>query len=262
VTPRIRVARWEWLHADSEVLDDLLDLIGRMHGASTALRRIAAQRRVWMSMLENLAVRVERDLPHALRVVDDQSQRAIAGRTRGTASALREMKHLIALPGETAWDDLLGQLRGLAAALAKGSFEVWPAALPVAAASVPRRPLWWRGMQAARTVLVIVGPPIFAFLVPLVAPVPGPVLAWLRSVTVVWALLAGVIALDPALGDRIAKMRDLLSLLRDATPPTTDASQAAGNLAGMEGGTAGESTRSQPAKGTGSNQHRPLPRHR
>jgi hypothetical protein len=46
----------------------------------------------------------------------------------------------------------------------------------------------------ARTILVIVGPPIFAFLVPLIAPVIGSVVAWLRSVTLVWALLAGVIA--------------------------------------------------------------------
>src|SRR5260370_29341661 len=83
----------------------------------------------------------------------------------------------------------------------------------------PPRPLWRQVMDAGRTVLVIFAPPLVAYLLPLVVPISGPGLSWLRFATIVWALLGAVIALDPAWNDRITKMRQGLDLLRSATPP-------------------------------------------
>ena len=225
VASSLRLARWQRKQAETAILSALLDMIGEL--GTALVRRDATVRRDWMAGLERLAVRVERDLPYALRSDDAESQRAIAARIQSAASTLRDMKRTVALPDDASWQDMMSQLNGLATALARGSFEDWPPPLPAPAIAQVKRPLWWRGMQVGRTVLVIIGPPLVAFLVPLVAPVTGPGLAWLRSATLVWALLAAVIALDPALGDRIAKMREVLSLLRDATPSKdTAASQA------------------------------------
>ena len=225
VVRNLRLARWQREQAENAVLSALLDLIGALSTAQ--VRRDAVARRGWMAELERLAVRVERDLPYALHSNDAESQRAIIARAQGAATALRDMKRIVALPDDASWQGMVSQLNGLATALARGSFEDWPPPQPAPAIPQVKRPLWWRGMQAGRTVLVIIGPPLVAFLVPLVAPVTGPGLAWLRSATLVWALLAAVIALDPALGDRVAKMREVLSLLRDATPSKDDTARQA-----------------------------------
>ncbi len=201
----------------------LLDLIGAL--AAERVRTGASERRDWLTALEQLAVTAERDLPYALRSGDPDSQDTITARCRAAAAGLRDLKHTVALPDEESWHAMTGQLKGLAAALASGDFERWP--VPQAAVPVPlvKRPLWWRLVQVGRTILVIIGPPLVAFLVPHVAPVTGPGLGWLQSASLVWALLAAIVALDPALSDRIAKMRAMLSLLRDAGPPSDTASQ-------------------------------------
>jgi hypothetical protein len=62
-------------------------------------------------------------------------------------------------------------------------------------------------MQITRTVLVILAPPLVAFLLPLVAPLSGLGVAWLRLATLVWALLATIIALDPGISEKISQMR-------------------------------------------------------
>lgn len=73
-------------------------------------------------------------------------------------------------------------------------------------------------MDATRTVLVIFAPPAVAFLLPLVAPLSGPGVPWLRFATTVWALLGTIIALDPDWSNRIAKMRQWINLMRSVTP--------------------------------------------
>jgi hypothetical protein len=45
-------------------------------------------------------------------------------------------------------------------------------------------------------------------------------------VTLVWALLAAIIALDPRITEKVAQMRAVLSLLREAAPPSGIAGQA------------------------------------
>jgi hypothetical protein len=172
-----------------------------------------------MADLERLAVGVERDFPHALASGDPNSQRAIEAHARGAAAALRWMKETIALPNEISWGELTDQLTGLARALAVHDFSNWPAPLPEVTVKRPPRPPWRRAMDAGRTVLVIFAPPLVAFLLPLVAPLSGPGVPWLRFATTVWALLGTIIALDPDWSNRIAKMREWIDLVRSATPP-------------------------------------------
>jgi tetratricopeptide (TPR) repeat protein len=215
----IRAARRQRAEVEVEtgVLSALVDLLGEL--TVPQLRRDASVRRGWMAALERIAVIVERDLPHTLRSGDPDSQREIAAHAQGAATALRGMKTAVALPDEASWQNLIKQLTGLATALARSDFEHWPPPQPVV--TVPRvpRPLWWRVMQAGRAVLLVVGPPLVAFLLPDVAPLTGPGLAWLRFATIVWALLGAIIALDPKIGDRVAKMREVLDLWRDLAPP-------------------------------------------
>lgn len=129
------------------------------------------------------------------------------------------MKNLVALPNATAWQDLIARLTALATALANNDFANWPPPLPDVTAPRASRPLWRQVLDTGRTVLVIFGPPLVAYLLPLAVPLNGPGLSWLRFATIVWALLGAVIALDPAWTERITKMRQGLDLLRTATPP-------------------------------------------
>jgi hypothetical protein len=213
----LRVARWQRGEAETGVLSALLNLLGQL--IVPQLRRDAGVRRIWMADLERVAITIERDLPHALRSRDPDSQSAIAAHARSAATALRGMKRIVALPDEASWQDLIDRLTGLAAALARHDFGSWPPPLPEATTFRSPRPLWRQVLDAGRTMLVIFIPPLVAYLLPLVVPLSGPGLSWLRFATVVWVLLGVLIALDPAWTDRIAKMRQGLELLRNAAPP-------------------------------------------
>jgi hypothetical protein len=129
------------------------------------------------------------------------------------------MKTGIALPDDASWHGLIEQLTRLAGALARHDFQSWP--LPLAKVAEPRlaRPPWRRALDVVRNVLVIFVPPLGAYLLPLVVPVSGPGLSWLRFASIVWALLGIVIAIDPAWTERVAKMRQGIDLLRSASPP-------------------------------------------
>ena len=214
---RIRAARWQRREAETGVLSALLDLLGKL--TMPQLRRDANVRRTWMEDLERVAINIERDLPQALRSGDPGSQSAIAAHARSAATALREMKRTVALPNEASWQNLIEQLTGLATALARHDFGSWPPPLPEVTAPRPPKPLWRQVVDTARIVLVIFIPPLAAYLLPLVVPLSGPGVSWLRFATIVWALLGILIALDPAWTDRIAKMRQGLDLLRSAAPP-------------------------------------------
>jgi tetratricopeptide (TPR) repeat protein len=214
---RVRTARWQRSQAEAVTLNGLLSVLEDL--LNPRLHRDAAKRRGWMTELERLAVGVERDLPHSLASGDPSSQRTIQAHARGAAAALRRMKETIALPNETSWRELTDQLTGLARALAVHDFSSWPAPLPEVIVKRPPRPPWRRAMDTARTVLVIFAPALGAFLLPLVLPLSGPGVPWLRFATTVWALLGIIIALDPDWSNRIAKMRQWIDLVRSATPP-------------------------------------------
>jgi hypothetical protein len=211
---RIRDARWRRDHAVTAALSALLDLLNevavRRHGPDLGRRR---QR---MTSLENAALAIERDLPHTLRSDDPQTRGAITARARGAAAALRALKPSVALADETSSDDVTSQLRTLVTALAEGDLTALPQAQPAVAPPGQPRPWRWHAMQITRTVLVILAPPLVAFLLPLVVPLSGPGVAWLRLATLVWALLASIIALDPGISDKVSQMRAVLSLWRDA----------------------------------------------
>ena len=214
---RVRAARWQRSQAEAGTLNGLLDLVGDL--GDPRLRRDAAQRQAWMADLERLAAVVERDFPHSLATGDPSSQRKIEAHARGAAAAMRRMKETIALPNETSWRELTDELTGLARALAVHDFTSWPEPLPEVIVKRPPRPPWRRATDATRTVMVIFAPPAVAFLLPLVAPLSGPGVPWLRFATTVWALLGIIIALDPDWSNRIAKMRQWIDLVRSATPP-------------------------------------------
>jgi hypothetical protein len=213
---RLQITRWRRWEAEMVAVDSILSLLGEL----LAPRRLrgAAIRRTWMASLEQLAVTIERDFPHALPSGDRYSQNAIADHARGAADALRRMKATIALPDEKAWHAMTDQLTGLARALAARDFTGWPAPLPeLPVTRSPRSPRR-RVMDATRTVLVIFAPPLAAFLLPLALPLSGPGVPWLRFATTVWALLGMIIALDPDWSTRIAKMHEWFDVVRIATP--------------------------------------------
>jgi tetratricopeptide (TPR) repeat protein len=211
---RVRTARMLRAQAENDVLSGLLGLLGLPQPRGDADRR-----RNWMADLEKVAHSIERDLPYALRSGDPESQRTITAHVQSAAVTLREMKPAIALPDEASWHSLIEQLTGLAGALARHDFQSWPAPLATMTESRPAFPPWRKALNATRNVLVIFVPPLGAYLLPLVVPVSGPGLSWLRFASIVWALLGIVIAIDPAWTERVTKMRQGIDLLRSASPP-------------------------------------------
>jgi hypothetical protein len=213
---RVRMARWQRRQAEIGVLSAILDLLGEF--IIPGRRRDGYVRRGWIADLERVAVTIERDLPDALRSGDHESQGVIVAYARSAAAVLREMKKVVALPDAAGWQALRDQLSGMAGALACNDFGNWPPPVTDFAVARSLRP-WWRSVvQAMRTALVIFMPPLVAYLLPLAIPLNGPGLSWLRFASVVWALL-GIITLDPAWNDRIARMRQGLDLFLRASPP-------------------------------------------
>lgn len=209
---RLLLARWQRRNAETVVLGGLLELIAAL--SAPLARRDAGTRQASVHSLERLAVRVQRHFPDAVHGRDARSQRTLANRAEATAAALRDMKIAVALPDESSRQNVLRQLKGLAAALARGSFEDWPPPRPAPAEQKVKRPLWWHALQHGRTALLILVPPLAAWFVPLVDGV-----AWLRTASVTWAILVLLVALDPTIGKRLTPMREVLSLFKDTAPP-------------------------------------------
>lgn len=216
---------WRRRRAETGVLNDLLLLIGEL--SAPRQRRVADKRGGWMDDLEGIANTVERDLPFALPGGDRVSQSTITAHARSAAAALRDMKRAVAMPDEASWRTLIERLTGLAAALARHDFANWPPPAPEATDLGERRPPWRQAVTIVRTLLVIFVPPLVAFLPPLHTSLPGPALSWLRFVAVMWALLGAVTALEPAWGDRIAKMSQGLEFMRKSMPSKTEAASPA-----------------------------------
>lgn len=210
----MRDARWRRNHAVTAALSDLLDLLNEL--AALRRRRDDGGRRKWMTDLEKAAIALERDLPYTLRSGDPKSQADIVAHASGAATTLRTLKRSVALANETSWDRAISQLKTVVTVLAQGDLAALPEAPPTV--TVPRqpRPWWWHAMQITRTLLVIFTPPLVAFLLPLVAPLNGPGVAWLRLATLVWALLASIVALDPGIAKKVSQMREILGLWREA----------------------------------------------
>jgi tetratricopeptide (TPR) repeat protein len=224
LAPRVRGARWQRFQAQTAITDDLLDLLSDLN--LTPSRRDAQARREWMSELERIAVAMEQNIPHVLRSGDSESQKTIVAHTRDVAAAIRALEGLIAFPSETTWDLVTTKLQELASALARGEIADAPVRPPTAAIAQRKQPWWRHAMEITRRLLVIFAPPLVAFLLPLVAPLTGPGVAWLRLATLVWALLACIVVLDPKIADSVSKMSTVLNLLRQTTPSQGDTGQA------------------------------------
>jgi thioredoxin-like negative regulator of GroEL len=225
---RIRGRRWRRDNATAAALGALLELLDGLPGLRR--RNNAAGRRQWMANTEIAAAALERDLPHARRSGDPESQATIANRARGAADALRALKPAIALADEKSWDEVTTELRTLVTALARDDFMALPEAKPAKPTLRQPRPWWWHAMQITRTVLVILAPPLVAFLLPLLVPLNGPGVAWLRLATLVWALLAAIVALDPGITAKVSQMREILTLWRETGPSQGAASEEPQNM--------------------------------
>jgi hypothetical protein len=217
VSWRLRAARGQRKAAETRSLSALLDLLADFKMPEP--ERDSGLRQLWMEDLERLALTIERDVPYVLRSGDPLSQKNISDRAVAVALTLRGLKQIVALPDERSWLEMTEQLSRLARAIADHDFASWPPPLTDPGPSAPPQPVWRRVMYAGRTILVIFTPPLVAYLLPLVVPLSGPGLSWLRFASIVWALLGAVIALDPEWSERITKMRQGLDLLRSSGPP-------------------------------------------
>lgn len=222
--PRKRALRWQQIEARTAILEALLNLLAELRAAGPPENDTA--RRQFADDLEPIAVLLERDLPCALRAKDAESQRALVERARNAADAVRRLKMNLVLPTQAARQEATEVLTRLAEALIRHDYPHWPATPTHVVKHRPPLPPWKQAERIGRTVLVISVPALAAFVLPLFLPMSGTGLPWFRFASIIWAVLSTVVALDPAWSERIAKMREGLDLLRNATAPAPSATNS------------------------------------
>jgi hypothetical protein len=120
------------------VLAALLDLLWDL--IVPRQRRGAGMRQAWMANLERLTVPIARDLPDALGSGDQNSQGTVAAQAREAAAVLHGMKRTIVMPNGAAWQEMIEQLTGLAAA----RYAPAPRSRLALAAKPPAPPPRWK----------------------------------------------------------------------------------------------------------------------
>jgi tetratricopeptide (TPR) repeat protein len=203
-------------HPRAAILDHLLDLIGEI--GSRAKRNDLPARSRWVDLLEQVAKRMERDLPKRYGSLEPATAEWMGHRAAGAARWVRHLQQQVMLPTEGSWDRLGASLRSMAATVAAGDFAGlhWTPPSPV-----PRRRKRLTVVASAlRTVTVMGLPALVVAVVGLLIPLG----ASYRSATLIslgWAVLYLLLSLDPALRDKIDTARGLLGTVRDTAKPDT-----------------------------------------
>jgi hypothetical protein len=198
------------------IIDHLLDLIGEM--GSRTNRNDLLMRSRWVDLLEQIAKRVERDLPKRYGSLDPATAEWMSHRAAGAAHWVRRLQQQVMLPTEESWDRLAASLRFMAATVAAGDFAglrwVSPSLLP------RRRKRLTVVASVLRTTTVMGLPALVVVVVGFLIPLGGSY----RSATLIslgWAVLYLLLSLDPALRDKIDTARGLLGTVRDTAKQDT-----------------------------------------
>jgi hypothetical protein len=205
---------YEWrtnkFYPDSVVVTELLDVL---HQVETHPERWGKLdfRRARMRQLENVADRLERELPHRLRSGDPLTDEWMNKATRRMAAALRAKKKWLLTPKPDTREHLI---KALAAALVNTATGDWDGLEQADLEPVSRAQfvsqvggLVWQLVQGALPLLVLLGirrvEPAFA----------GPLADSAITGAVMWFALRLLAVIDPHYREKLAELKELPDIL-------------------------------------------------
>jgi tetratricopeptide (TPR) repeat protein len=194
------------------IIDDLLMLLDGT--ADAGARNDLNRRDVWLQLLENAALSVERDLPKRLGFGDAETAAWAAERARGAAAAMRRLKRYVVAPYPGSWERLTDTVRRQAVAVATGDLGTLRWVAPPTPAQV-RRSRWRTALLVARAVALAVVPLAVVLVVSPFLGLTGSTVLWARIAGLGWAVLYLLLTADPGLRDKIETTRSLLTTVRD-----------------------------------------------
>jgi hypothetical protein len=210
---RLRRLRKEY--ARSAMLDRLLDLVEEI---SVPANRIDFQMRGhWIFYLEDIALTMEKSLAPTVAATDPATREWVQHRQAGAVAAVRRMKREIISSRPGSWPRLLNILRQQIDAVATGDLArlrwVTPPAL-----EQRRRSRIAQAMGALRVVVVACVPVIVIIAAePFLALSPA-IDSWIKIAGLIWAIISILIAVDPAVRDKLETAQVLSQLFRDSRP--------------------------------------------
>lgn len=175
-------------------------------------------RSFWMSLLEQAARSIERDLVTVLHGYDQHTREVTTQHFRAAARAIRILKQDIAMPTTGSWDRVEAELSHAFTALANGDLgDLRTAEEP----SEERHPVsrWSRTIAAARTLLVAAAPLATVIALQPVLELAADHYHWAKIATAGWAAVYLLISIDPTLREKIEVVSDLVSLARGEHRP-------------------------------------------
>ncbi|UBU15778.1 hypothetical protein [Nonomuraea gerenzanensis] len=199
------------------ILDSLVRLM--LETPDPTLRNDLGYRARWVSELEWVARRLEKDLPARLVHTGDGETREWArGRGAGVARAIRSYKRRIIAATEPGWRSLETDLHTFTSRYASGDFGALPWKPPP---SRPQRPRSRRGiaLDVTRTLVVMAAPLSGVLLLQPFVGLDAPMLAWAKVIGVAWAVLYLLLAMDPSIRDKIDVLSPLMGTAREDLRP-------------------------------------------
>ncbi|SNS75716.1 hypothetical protein SAMN05421812_101671 [Asanoa hainanensis] len=211
----LKVRRIQRADPRGYALISLLDMLSELR--RPVFRNELGWRRQWSQTLEQVAARMEIDLP-LFFAHDPGSADLLRHRGRRAAAALRELKYLVVAAPPGAWRRVETVLRDDIAALATGSLGRLHATDPPAPETHRRsrrqiavdalRMLFFAGLPLG---VVLAAQPWLRF--------NETILNWARLLTIGWAVLYVLITVDPTFRDKLRTGFALINLGRGAGDP-------------------------------------------
>ncbi|MGW3344653.1 tetratricopeptide repeat protein [Nonomuraea rubra] len=197
----------------SAIIDSLVRLMQEIPDPKRRSDLISKAR--WVSELEWVASRIEKDLPGRLVDGGDGETRQWArDRGAGVARAVRNYKRRIIAATEPGWRSLETDLHTFTSRFASGDFGALPWK---PAPSRPEQPRSRRrvALDVARTIVVTAAPLSGVLLLQPFLGLDAPMLAWAKVIGVAWAVLYLLLTLDPSIRDKIDVLSPLVGTARE-----------------------------------------------
>lgn len=207
------------------IIDNLLDALKEVSSSND--KNDFNRRNQILRSLESAAFILERDLPKYFDSSDSQTDRWLADRAKGAATALRYLKRRILVSDESTWSWLEGVLREEISALAAGDLARlrWM--------SPPPKEEQIRSLQRTvvivlRTVVVMAIPLVATFTLNPVLEMTPKIYATAKVISFGWAILYFLLTIDPTLQSKIETARNIIGTVREPRHDITATAQAEG----------------------------------
>jgi hypothetical protein len=210
VIPALIIESMQRRHPDTLIIETLLEILQLLSGKNSAFRDLRTKEGI-CSILRFTANYIENGILRNISVPDPAIRKALQDKLSGSASYLREMQIKVILSKDGTEADLSNSISSYIKMVALGFYE----SLPVGNLEASPRGKVQRLLGFVRILIVALIP--FSCLV--IARYAGLVLSsdftgWAVVVSLAWAAITLVSAIDPLYKSRLQDVRDLMSAIR------------------------------------------------